>query len=469
MKQLTCEMCGSTDLMKQDGVFVCQTCGAKYSIEEAKKMMVEGTVDVSGSTVKIDNTSAIKNYLALANHAYDADNERESENYCNKIIEIDPTCSEAWLLKGLAAVWQSTLANNRMEEFLSCVVNAFNNAKSVDELNNCATRAYDGFHGIVLAINELEVNNVVSHSNEWRTCWNEYLQLPVQYATWQAQITLAYESAFDTFFEHKPEEERPEPEDIETELSVDDLYEECKEQVLNAGISIWSAALNDYISGNGAFPTDDMFDNMMREGTLAMLMLEHVIGQDTENASEYARENIIKACKNLIAMKLFWVELKSYQPYFSNGSVQYQLSKIVNLAGREKANHDIERYQNIIKKYDPSYEIPTAATPESESDPQPDSKPAPQSTGGCYIATAVYGSYDCPQVWTLRRYRDYTLAEAWYGRAFIRTYYAISPTLIKWFGHTEWFKKMWKGKLDRMVANLKASGVDDTPYEDKVW
>ncbi len=88
---------------------------------------------------------------------------------------------------------------------------------------------------------------------------------------------------------------------------------------------------------------------------------------------------------------------------------------------------------------------------------------------GCYVATAVYGSYDCPQVWTLRRFRDYTLAETWYGRAFIRTYYAISPILVKWFGHTEWFKKMWKGKLDRMVANLNVKGVEDTPYEDRNW
>lgn len=37
MKQLTCEMCGSTDLIKEDGVFVCQACGIKYSVEEAKK------------------------------------------------------------------------------------------------------------------------------------------------------------------------------------------------------------------------------------------------------------------------------------------------------------------------------------------------------------------------------------------------------------------------------------------------
>ena len=93
----------------------------------------------------------------------------------------------------------------------------------------------------------------------------------------------------------------------------------------------------------------------------------------------------------------------------------------------------------------------------------------PEKSGGCYVATAVYGSYDCPEVWTLRRYRDYTLAETWHGRAFIRTYYAISPTLVKWFGHTEWFKKMWQGKLDRMVAKLQANGIESTPYEDKEW
>lgn len=91
------------------------------------------------------------------------------------------------------------------------------------------------------------------------------------------------------------------------------------------------------------------------------------------------------------------------------------------------------------------------------------------TSGGCYVATAVYGSYDCPQVWTLRRFRDNTLAETWYGRAFIRTYYAISPTLVKWFGHIEWLKKMWKSTLDRMVAKLNAEGVEDTPYEDKDW
>jgi len=96
--------------------------------------------------------------------------------------------------------------------------------------------------------------------------------------------------------------------------------------------------------------------------------------------------------------------------------------------------------------------------------------PAPAQGGaGCYVATAVYGSYDCPEVWTLRRYRDNTLAESRCGRAFIKAYYAISPTLVKWFGETEWFKKLWRGRLDRMVKTLQEKGVESTPYEDKNW
>lgn len=90
-------------------------------------------------------------------------------------------------------------------------------------------------------------------------------------------------------------------------------------------------------------------------------------------------------------------------------------------------------------------------------------------SGGCYVATYIYGSYDCPQVWSLRRFRDYTLASTWYGRLFIRTYYAVSPTLVRWFGHTKWFKNFWKVLLDKMVTKLQENGVESTPYQDKEW
>ena len=86
------------------------------------------------------------------------------------------------------------------------------------------------------------------------------------------------------------------------------------------------------------------------------------------------------------------------------------------------------------------------------------------SGGGCYIATAVYGSYDCPQVWTLRRFRDYTLAKSCYGRIFIKCYYTISPILVMIFGNAGWFKYFWRKRLDRLVSSLKDKGYDDGFY-----
>lgn len=86
--------------------------------------------------------------------------------------------------------------------------------------------------------------------------------------------------------------------------------------------------------------------------------------------------------------------------------------------------------------------------------------------GGCYVATAVYGSYDCPEVWTLRRFRDLCLSESWYGRAFIKIYYAVSPALVRVFGEAEWFRHFWKNKLDKMVSALNQHGFDDSPYND---
>lgn len=88
---------------------------------------------------------------------------------------------------------------------------------------------------------------------------------------------------------------------------------------------------------------------------------------------------------------------------------------------------------------------------------------------GCYVATCVYGSYDCPQVWTLRRFRDDTLGKNAFGRAFIRLYYAVSPAVVRWFGNTGWFRRLWRDVLDRLVRRLNAEGVKNTPYMDRNW
>lgn len=85
---------------------------------------------------------------------------------------------------------------------------------------------------------------------------------------------------------------------------------------------------------------------------------------------------------------------------------------------------------------------------------------------GCYIATCVYGSYNCPQVYILRRYRDKMLAKTWLGRVFIILYYKTSPILVKLFGNKTWFKSFWKYNLDKTIKKLQKKGVSDSVYKD---
>ena len=54
-----------------------------------------------------------------------------------------------------------------------------------------------------------------------------------------------------------------------------------------------------------------------------------------------------------------------------------------------------------------------------------------RSSGGCYIATMVYGDYDHPQVMVLRDFRDSVLMKHFLGRKFVKLYYAYSPRLVE--------------------------------------
>ena len=58
-------------------------------------MMIEGTVDVSGSTVKIDNSQELGNLYILARRAKDNNNKEDAVKYYNMILIKDPNSWEA--------------------------------------------------------------------------------------------------------------------------------------------------------------------------------------------------------------------------------------------------------------------------------------------------------------------------------------------------------------------------------------
>ncbi|MBQ7989927.1 MAG: hypothetical protein IJ251_02615 [Oscillospiraceae bacterium] len=89
MQRFACEMCGSSELLKDGDFFVCQSCGTKYTPEAAKKMMVEGTVTV-------DRSKELNNLYTLARRARETDNIEDGAKYYNQLVQLDPNNWEAY-------------------------------------------------------------------------------------------------------------------------------------------------------------------------------------------------------------------------------------------------------------------------------------------------------------------------------------------------------------------------------------
>ena len=150
MAALVCDLCGGKLIMGAGGVATCDSCGMEHSAGRMKEKVQE----VKG-VVQTDSSHLVTNYLDMAINAIDAGNNAEAESYCNKIIEVDPTNYRAWMLKGEAAAWQSTLANPRISEG----VNAF--AKGVkyapeEEKESVEEKAKDQIQSLCIAMVKLQ-------------------------------------------------------------------------------------------------------------------------------------------------------------------------------------------------------------------------------------------------------------------------------------------------------------------------
>ena len=411
MKQLTCEMCGGTDLMKQDGAFVCQNCGMKYSVEEAKKMMIEGTVDVQG-TVKVDNSAFVERYLQNARRAKQKEDWPETEKYYNMVEQNDPTNIEAIFYSTFARVKQALVEAETRDKRQS-VFNILEKSVSVidDNYDNTNEAHQKILPEILVDIKNLEKGTIVptTHLQEYVTKngygnivdRNQIVEndsLTVTHNMINRVFQAYMDSLANIIVEHSPE--------AATKLFMENL-----------GEITWGSPVFEKVSGH--------IDGYLTPNDSCVKIAKQVKVSD-QSTLENINAQIDELAKTICPF------------YTTNGRLWDKLRETVHAE---------------LRKSNPENE---ALKPKS-------------SSGCCYVATAVYGSYDCPEVWTLRRFRDDTLAETWYGRAFVKTYYAISPTLVKWFGHTEWFKKMWRGTLDRMVNKLQTKGFESTPYEDKEW
>ena len=126
MNKLVCELCGSNDFTKDnDGLFACDFCRTKYTPDQAKSMMVEGTV-------RVDRTDEAKNFLTLSDQCMRARSYQEAFSYAARALEIDPGSVAGWFLKGVAAGRLSSFETPRVAEMVSSLEIAIEKAGDRD-------------------------------------------------------------------------------------------------------------------------------------------------------------------------------------------------------------------------------------------------------------------------------------------------------------------------------------------------
>lgn len=505
MKRLACEMCGGTDLIKQDGVFVCQNCGMKYSAEDAKKMMIEGSV-------KIDNSDRIKNYLELARAAKSEDDSMTAAKYYALLLEEIPNSWEAKFYSTYYAAMECKVNEIyqmcvKMEKLANPVLTTIKtnepeslHAKFVleiaEKMNKLslmfAKEDSDSVEEVpdmlILWGNQLEekFSDIFDITSTAADFWELALSLIIEtYGTGEKAIDDKISQYSEKIKKYHPTYVPPKSKltyhtsDSPNKLSVAVVkvgHETC-ESLPNVGLTeVFKQGPDEYGNIGTEIKIKNIAGRTIKYITVYLTPFNSVGDAVSCSVYGYSTYGIEITGPILVGNQWagycddMWDNNTIVSAEVDHVDVTYEDDSVERYTASELTYEDassIER--NTISELtceDASMEQHTA--PEL-TDKNTSNSSNSSNSGGCYVATAVYGSYDCPQVWTLRRYRDNTLAETWYGRLFIKTYYAISPTLVKWFGHTEWFKEMWKGKLDRIVASLKDDGVEDTSYEDRKW
>ena len=321
MKQLTCEMCGSTEMLKQDGVFVCQSCSTKYSVEEAKKMMVEGVVEVTG-TVKVDKTDSVANLLKLAENALSAKNLKEAVEYANRVLEIAPENYKAWVIKGKAAGWQSSVANNRFSESIECFIKAVDNVpeNEADEIKK----------DVVFEMIELS-HSMIS------LCCNNFENIPGE-STANSIINIARSTKrlAHSFLEKCGEK-------------IDSYDEYMATKITLCVNSVWRSKVLHEV---GNRPNEYEWKRFKERAFACISILECAIELSNKND-----EADIQRYKDLINITQILINSNGFSVSYSGGNkYYYPVISLADSAKQENINK-IAQYQRKLKELDPNYQI----------------------------------------------------------------------------------------------------------------
>ena len=144
MGALKCEVCGSTEIVKEDGVFVCRGCGMKYTLAEARKLMQSETPDEKGVAEVPAASSGMTEdkTIVLARRAKMKEDWAETERLYHLAEQADPSDIEAFFYAAYAKarasltdadLYKRQAVFNVLENCIGLIPENFDLAKEADQ------------------------------------------------------------------------------------------------------------------------------------------------------------------------------------------------------------------------------------------------------------------------------------------------------------------------------------------------
>lgn len=244
---ISCENCGKSEYVVEDGVVNCLNCGSKFACGDIVGWVHESVLQETKLLIEETYSSSDDDYvakLARAKAALDASNLVAFNDCCDQLISTHEGQSLVWLLKGEAVGWNTTIwTPKNLDYAVSYMLKAIALAQP-EELTEISRISQEVIELLWYAFKLQMLEQLVQEPSINRV--SEYYDKDLSILRKRVSLAIAARSKTMNELNAAPDED----EDDETYSLLDYILMDSSTQ---AALCIWNTNLERYENAEGAF------------------------------------------------------------------------------------------------------------------------------------------------------------------------------------------------------------------------
>lgn len=353
---MVCELCDSSEFAKIDGMFVCQNCGCKYSVEEAKALLNKSDSVVQSDTNKSNNK--VESMILSCIQAYKDGRYQKVLEVTDKIMDEDADNEVAVIYNGLSIFQLYTKSPDDIKQGETMLKRGL---KLIVDSNGNEELFYTCMNDLTNLFKDLSIN----YLNEFKKHATEFDKWTESWCKQERELGgLMLIGGCSTA--HRLSEER----EIEEKKKTAAKYEELYKQVQGSAMKLAAAFDRVLIEANKLINEKEYFSTDIYEKLLSIswdfwggtpenndIIVKHFndLKQNCQKMKRNYEDSVLKAEKEK-RLKEYWEEHRDEKEKLENevsdleakaSDIQAQIDEIVKVNQPELDRLYEERDQDV--------------------------------------------------------------------------------------------------------------------------